>query len=117
MFHRVVRFFCVSLVILPPPLLYNFKFGSSICTCCFDFQEVHRMLGGRTLAEFVELTDNKRRAFYTRYLVTEKVVQIEKGMMRSFFSFELSRGEVLRQEYFVGTDSTGQQIAREKKEI
>ncbi len=75
------------------------------------------MLRRHTPAKFVKLSLEERNAVYKRYLVTENMVQIEEGDDDNFFNPELIKGVLLRQEYIVGDDEAGKQIAKEAREI
>ena len=75
------------------------------------------MLHGHTAAEFVKLPVEERNAVYERHLVTEDMVQIEEGDDDDFFNPELANGVLLRQEYMVGNDEAGKQIAKEAREM
>jgi hypothetical protein len=79
--------------------------------------QVRPMLGGRTPAEFVKLPSRVRNAVYKRHLVTKKMVVIEEGDDGGFFNPELANGVLLQQEYMVGDDEAGKQIAKEAREI
>jgi hypothetical protein len=79
--------------------------------------QVQQMLRGHTAAEFVKLPVEERNAVYKRYLVTEAIVQIEEGDDNDFFNPELADGVLLRQEYLVGYDEGGKQVAKEAREI
>jgi hypothetical protein len=74
------------------------------------------MLRGHSPAEFVKLSLGERNAVYKRHLVTENMVQIEEGDDDDFFNPELAKGALLRQEYIVGDDEAGKQIAKEARE-
>jgi hypothetical protein len=56
-------------------------------------------------------------AVYKRHLVTEKIVVIEEGDDNRFFNPELAKGVLLQQEYIVGDNEAGKQIAKEVREI
>jgi hypothetical protein len=75
------------------------------------------MLRAHTPAEFVKLPLGERNAVYKRHLVTENMVQIEEGDDDDFFNPELAKGVLLRQEYMVGDDEAGKQIAKEAREM
>lgn len=82
-----------------------------------DFQaDVRRLLQGHTPADFVKLPLDQRNAVYRRHLVTERMVQIEEGDDDDLFNPELAKGVLLRQEYAVGEDEAGKQIAKEARE-
>ncbi len=78
---------------------------------------VRQMLRGLSAAEFVKLPIEERNAVYERYLVTENMVWIEEGGDDDFFNPELAKGVLLRQEYVVGDDEAGKQIAKEAREM
>jgi hypothetical protein len=79
--------------------------------------QVRQMLRRHTPAEFVKLSLEERNAVYERHLVTENMVQIEEGDDDDFFNPELAKGVLLRQEYMVGDDEAGKQIAKEAREM
>ena len=79
--------------------------------------QVRQMLRAHTPIEFVKLPLGERNAVYKRYLVTKKMVQIEEGDDDDFFNPELAKGVLLRQEYMLGDDEAGKQIAKEAREM
>jgi hypothetical protein len=79
--------------------------------------QVQQMLKGLTPAEFVKLPLEQRNKIYERYLVKDGYVQIEEGDDEDFFNPTIAKGVLLRQEYMVGSDAAGQQIAREAREV
>jgi len=78
--------------------------------------DVHRLLG-YTPANFVKLSARERTAIYRQHLVTRNVVLIDEGDDEDFYNPELAQGILLRQEYAVGEDEAGKQIAKEAREI
>jgi len=79
--------------------------------------KVQQMLKGLTPAEFVKLPLDERNKVYKRCLVKDGYVQIEEGDDEDFFNPTIADGVLLRQEYMVGSDAAGQQIAREAREV
>lgn len=79
--------------------------------------QVQKMMMGLTSAEFVKLPLEQRNEVYERYLVKDGYVQIEEGDDDDSFNPSIAKGVLLRQEYIVGSDAAGKQIAQEAREF
>lgn len=75
------------------------------------------MMKGLTSADFIKLPLAQRNKVYKRYLMKNGYVIIEEGDEEDFFNPTIADGVLLRQEYMVGDDAAGKQIAREAREF
>ncbi|OAQ57502.1 hypothetical protein VFPFJ_11747 [Purpureocillium lilacinum] len=79
-------------------------------------EAVLKLLGGRTIAAFARLPDDKRKATFRRRLVQPTPVIIEEGDDDDFMNPKIADGVRLRQEYFMGDDDVGRQLVKEATE-
>ena len=79
--------------------------------------QVKEMLGGLGPAEFVQLPRDGRNSVYRQHLVMKGHVRVDEADDDNYLNPEIAQGIILRQEWCVGSDEAGRQIAEEAREI
>lgn len=99
--------------------IYESLHFSLLATAMEHREEVLRMLGGRTPAQFMKSSVEERNRVYRKYLVNSGRVLVDNADEDEdeILNPEIAHGVILRQQYLVGSDKAGKHLAKEAQGI